>query len=141
MTASNKIRLVAAVVLLLLLAGCNSSTPPKAVEASASEPEVQVPAGSLLLKGAGATFPSLLYKRWFTVYHDNHPDTYIKYALTSLPEVPQALLTNARARAVLLYEQVNLTAAREFQRRRDSGAYAVSELGIECGSSDPSSEG
>ena len=33
-----------------------------------------------MLKGAGATFPSLLYKRWFTVYHDNHPDTYVKYA-------------------------------------------------------------
>jgi len=80
MTTSNKIRLVAAVLSLLLLIGCNSSTPPKAVEASAGEPEVQVPAGSLLLKGAGATFPSLLYKRWFTVYHDNHPDTYIKYA-------------------------------------------------------------
>ena len=68
-------------------------------------------------------------------------DTYIKYALTSLPEVPQALLTGARARAALLYEQVNLTAAREFQRRRDSGAYAASELGIESDSSDPSREG
>jgi hypothetical protein len=67
-------------------------------------------------------------------------DTYIKYALTSLPEVPQTLLNGARARAALLYEQVNLTAAREFQRRRDSGAYAASELGIEGSSSAPSSE-
>jgi phosphate transport system substrate-binding protein len=33
-----------------------------------------------VIRGAGATFPSLLYKRWFTVYHDSHPDTYIKYA-------------------------------------------------------------
>jgi hypothetical protein len=58
-------------------------------------------------------------------------DTYIKYALTSLPEVPQPLLTSARTRATQLYEQVNLTAAREFQRRRDSGAYAASELAME----------
>lgn len=33
-----------------------------------------------MLKGAGATFPSLLCKRWFTVYYDSHPDTYVKYA-------------------------------------------------------------
>ena len=58
-------------------------------------------------------------------------DSYIKYALTALPEVPQALLASARARAAQIYEQVNLTAAREFQRRRDSGAYAISELGME----------
>ena len=50
-------------------------------------------------------------------------DSYIKYALTALPEVPQSFLAGARARAALIYEQVNLTAAREFQRRRDSGAY------------------
>jgi hypothetical protein len=58
-------------------------------------------------------------------------DSYIKYALTALPEVPQTLLASARARAALVYEQVNLTAAREFQRRRDSGAYTSSELGLE----------
>ena len=68
-------------------------------------------------------------------------DTYIKYALTSLPEVPQPLLTSARARATQLYEQVNLTAAREFQRRRDSGAYSASELGVDSGTSEPSREG
>ena len=58
-------------------------------------------------------------------------DTYIKYALTALPEVPQALLAGARSRAARIYEQVNLTAAREFQRRRESGAYTASELGLE----------
>ncbi len=82
MIASNKIRLAAAVapvLALLLLIGCNSSTPPK-VEASAPEPEVQVPAGGLLLKGAGSTFDAPIFKRWFTVYHQAHPDTYIKYA-------------------------------------------------------------
>ena len=58
-------------------------------------------------------------------------DTFIKYALTTLPEVPEPMLGRARTRATQLYEQVNLTAAREFQRRRESGAYAVSELGLE----------
>lgn len=58
-------------------------------------------------------------------------DTYIKYALTTLPEVPGSLLAAARSRATRIYEQVNLTAAREFQRRRQSDAYNPSQLGIE----------
>jgi len=58
-------------------------------------------------------------------------DTYIKYALTSLPEVPTSMLGAARSRAARIYEQVNLTAAREFQRRRESDAYSAAELGLE----------
>ena len=58
-------------------------------------------------------------------------DTYIKYALTALPEVPGSLLAAARIRATRIYEQVNLTAAREFQRRRQSDAYNPAQLGIE----------
>jgi hypothetical protein len=58
-------------------------------------------------------------------------DTYIKYALTALPEVPGSLLAAARARATRIYEQVNLTAAREFQRRRQSDAYSAAQLGID----------
>ena len=58
-------------------------------------------------------------------------DTYIKYALTALPEVPGSLLAAARTRATRIYEQVNLTAAREFQRRRQSDAYNAAQLGIE----------
>jgi len=57
-------------------------------------------------------------------------DTFIKYALTALPEVPPSLIAGARARATKIYEQVNLTAAREFQRRRESGAYSPAELGL-----------
>jgi len=68
-------------------------------------------------------------------------DSYIKYALTALPEVPQSLLSGARARAALIYEQVNLTAAREFQRRRDSGAYTLSELGLESDPQEPTGGG
>ena len=58
-------------------------------------------------------------------------DTFIKYALTALPEVPTSLIAGARARAAKVYEQVNITAAREFQRRRESDAYSPAELGIE----------
>ena len=58
-------------------------------------------------------------------------DTYIKYALTALPEVPGSLLAAARIRATRIYEQVNLTAAREFQRRRQSDAYNAAQLEIE----------
>jgi phosphate transport system substrate-binding protein len=55
----------------VILAGC-----------SRSEPEVQakLPAGTILLNGAGATFPSVFYNRLFDAYHDSHPQIAIKYA-------------------------------------------------------------
>jgi PBP superfamily domain len=57
--------------LLAILAGC-----------SRSEPEVQakLAPGTIVLTGAGATFPSVFYNRLFAVYHDNHPKIVIKYA-------------------------------------------------------------
>jgi phosphate transport system substrate-binding protein len=62
---------VVLVALAAILAGC-----------SRAEPEVQakVPPGAILLIGAGATFPSVLYNRWFAVYHDTNPKIVIKYA-------------------------------------------------------------
>jgi len=68
-------------------------------------------------------------------------DTFIKYALTVLPEVPEPMLRSARSRATQIYEQVNITAAREFQRRRDSGAYGASELGLADGAEPVSGTG
>ena len=56
-------------------------------------------------------------------FHLALTDAFLKYALTALPEVPEVLLNAARVRASGLYEQINLTTAREFQRRRDSRAY------------------
>ena len=41
--------------------------------------KVQAPPGGLFLKGAGATFPSLLYKQWFAAYPKEHPGTIISY--------------------------------------------------------------
>src|SRR5262245_28354936 len=67
-------RIIAPVILvglIVILAGC-----------SRSEQEVQakVPPGGVLLTGAGATFPSVLYNRWFALYNHNHPNIVIKYA-------------------------------------------------------------
>ena len=74
------IGLLAAAGALGLLLGCSESKPPANAEAAEATAQEQIPSGSLLIRGAGATFPSVLYKRWFTVYHDSHPDTYVKYA-------------------------------------------------------------
>jgi len=43
------------------------------------KPKPQVPPGGVLLQGAGATFPSPLYKQWFTAYQQAHPQTVITY--------------------------------------------------------------
>ncbi|MGA2401210.1 MAG: phosphate ABC transporter substrate-binding protein PstS [Syntrophobacteraceae bacterium] len=37
------------------------------------------PPGSVLLRGAGATFPSLLYEKWFAQYQQLHPEVFITY--------------------------------------------------------------
>jgi hypothetical protein len=58
-------------------------------------------------------------------------DSFIKYAVTVLPDVPVQLLEAARFRGTQIYERINITAAREFQRRRKSDAYEPSSLGID----------
>jgi hypothetical protein len=45
--------------------------------------------------------------------------------------LPRGGTAGARARATRIHEQVNITAAREFQRRRESDAYSAAELGLE----------
>ena len=42
-------------------------------------PAAQAPAGGVLVKGAGATFPSLLYRHWFANYQGSHPKTVVTY--------------------------------------------------------------
>lgn len=63
-------------------------------------------------------------------------DSFIKYAVSTLPEVPAQLLEAARIRGTHIYERINITAAREFQRRRKNDAYEASSLGIEEDSDD-----
>ncbi len=58
-------------------------------------------------------------------------DTFIKYAVSALPDVPAQLLEAARFRGTQIYERINITAAREFQRRRKRDAYEPSSLGID----------
>ena len=41
------------------------------------------------------------------------------------------LIEAARSRGTHIYERINITAAREFQRRRKNDAYEASSLGIE----------
>ena len=66
---------------LALWVGCSSpAKPPASQERAAESVADSIPAGSTVIRGAGATFPSVLYKRWFTVYHEANPGTYVKYA-------------------------------------------------------------
>jgi predicted HicB family RNase H-like nuclease len=58
-------------------------------------------------------------------------DTFIKYFLTTLPEISQSQVERLREQAKLHYGNINLSAAREFQRRRESGAYTAEALGVE----------
>jgi phosphate transport system substrate-binding protein len=44
-----------------------------------SKPKPVVPPGGTLLQGAGATFPSLLYRKIFAAYEQAHPKTVISY--------------------------------------------------------------
>ena len=76
----SKGRVLLLIAAFSLLTGCTSSKPPKPGESAVAETKEEIPAGSTVIRGAGATFPSLLYKRWFSAYHGLHPDTYIKYA-------------------------------------------------------------
>jgi phosphate transport system substrate-binding protein len=61
----------AIVALLISLCGCSLSTK----EGS----RAKVPPGALLLRGAGATFPSPLYKKWFGDYQATHSGVAIDY--------------------------------------------------------------
>lgn len=72
-------RRLAPITLLALLMGC-TNTIPRQTGQQLPPAQEKPPAGAVLLKGAGATFPSLLYARWFEVYHGAQPNTYINYA-------------------------------------------------------------
>jgi hypothetical protein len=47
--------------------------------------------------------------------------------------LPRGGMAGTRAWATKIYEQANITAAREFQRRRESDAYSAADIGIEEG--------
>ena len=63
---------VVAIAILLLNLGCTAQ-PAKA------RSSFDLPPGGTLLHGAGATFPSPLYRNWFAAYERNHPSAVIAY--------------------------------------------------------------
>src|SRR5580700_5401739 len=71
MTCSKASRWACALVCLWLLPSSCSAPENAAVN--------KVPDGGILVRGAGATFPSLLYKKWFSAYQETHPQTAITY--------------------------------------------------------------
>jgi phosphate transport system substrate-binding protein len=76
--AASRVKRQFPVLLVLWLGACSNATPPKA-PAESKPVEEAIPVGSTQLRGAGATFPVVLYERWFSVYHDSNPGTYIRY--------------------------------------------------------------
>ena len=57
--------------LAVVLSGCSSN--------DRADAAIRPAAGGLVLRGAGATFPSLVYKKWFAGYHAAHPEVTISY--------------------------------------------------------------
>jgi len=78
--------LLAAVLLLAgFLCGCSArGGVPSREEGVKQKPAV--PEGGILLEGAGATFPALLYKKWFGVYQLAHPKNIITYDIVGSGE-------------------------------------------------------
>jgi len=64
--------LLAVAVLSAAALNCCSSSDRKAET-------IKAPAGGILLRGAGATFPAPLYKRWFESYQKDHDKTVVSY--------------------------------------------------------------
>jgi phosphate transport system substrate-binding protein len=60
----------------LTLGACSAGAVPTKANA---KPKPTVPSGGLLLQGAGATFPAVLYDEWFRQYEREHPRTVISY--------------------------------------------------------------
>jgi len=65
-------RVLLAVLLAALAVGCSDTTSKPA--------EAPLPPGSVRLAGAGATFPSALYKVWFETYQGANPKIFIRYS-------------------------------------------------------------
>ena len=70
-TLKRALLFLAVIVLIGLPYGCSSG--------KQKEETPRAPVGGVLLRGAGATFPSLLYKRWFQIYQKDHPKIVVIY--------------------------------------------------------------
>lgn len=74
---------LAAILVLLcaVLTHCNSggSSDVSLAAAAVKAPKPHIPPGGVLLQGAGATFPAVLYQKWFAAYQQQHPQTVVAY--------------------------------------------------------------
>jgi len=61
----------------IILCGCSAGAVPN--KSSDARPTPTIPPGGVWLRGAGATFPSVLYNEWFRLYQLKHPDSVITY--------------------------------------------------------------
>jgi len=81
--AQTIILLAIAVIAMVMMAGCGESPAPSPTTAPIIAPTAtKAPAGSLLLNGAGASFPYPLYSRWF--YEYAFVDTTVKFNYQSI---------------------------------------------------------
>jgi phosphate transport system substrate-binding protein len=70
-------RIAAALAVTGILSGCSAGAVPHGD--AGRKPTPAIPAGGVLLEGAGATFPSALYEKWFRLYQADHPKDVITY--------------------------------------------------------------
>jgi phosphate transport system substrate-binding protein len=68
---STRKTLLSLAALVVALAGLFSS--------AQGQSTLKAPLGAILIKGAGATFPSLLYEKWFQQDHKLHPEVVVHY--------------------------------------------------------------
>ncbi len=82
------LKLASIASLVLALTGCSSSP---------NQPAAQAPPGGILLKGAGATFPAPIYKKWFQAYQQAHPQVAVAYDAVGSGEGARRFLGNRLA--------------------------------------------
>ena len=61
-------------MLCVIMAVCGSG-----LACTDTNPKQRAPVGTLQLRGAGATFPAPLYKKWLEEYQKRHPDVQLSY--------------------------------------------------------------
>jgi phosphate transport system substrate-binding protein len=98
-------RIAIVVAATSLLSGCSVGAVPS--KESGTRKTATVPPGGVLIRGAGATFPSVLYDDWFRRYQAEHPNRVVAYDAVGSGEGIRRFI----GRAVPLDEQVDFGAS------------------------------
>lgn len=80
--------LAATIALLLVVGACGDDQTSRKEETDVQKLQAEegsvddqpAPAGTLWVRGAGATFPSILYKKWVETYNKGHPGIWVTYS-------------------------------------------------------------